>query len=98
MIQRRANGWPPCAGFRRSPSQRRTPCQGIFANQNVVCRLRDAATLAFLADKLWTRRPLTGEPRAGRPGGRGLQRVARHGQRRGAVGCRDAGGADQPVS
>ena len=24
---------------------------GIFANQNVVCRLRDAATLAFLADK-----------------------------------------------
>ena len=24
----------------------------IFANQNVVCRLRDAATLAFLAEKL----------------------------------------------
>ena len=24
---------------------------GIFSNQNVVCRLRDAATLAFLAEK-----------------------------------------------
>ena len=26
--------------------------QGIFANQNIVCRLRDPATLAFLAEKL----------------------------------------------
>ena len=26
--------------------------QGIFANQNIVCRLRDPATLACLAEKL----------------------------------------------
>ena len=32
------------------------------------------------------------------PGGRGLQRVARQGQRLGAVRLQDAGGADQPVS
>ena len=52
MIQRRCEWLVAVRWIQTVPASEAYTRQGIFANQNIVCRLRDPATLAFLAEKL----------------------------------------------